>query len=161
VHQRTRLPVHCTKIAQHKTEGTDPFLFKSQCPPGFFGKFPGVATKQESCFGCPAGRWNPTSGLAAVRVAVVNGAVSGNDTGTGNESEENENDAQYVGCAACAPGTFVEVTNAMECTPCPAGKFLQGEGSKNSADCLPCGKGSFSPVAGLVRAGAFPNPGTV
>ena len=94
-------------------------------------------------------------------IAVVNGAVSGNDTGTGNESEENENDAQYVGCAACAPGTFVEVTNATECTPCPAGTFLQGEGSKNSADCLPCGKGSFSPVAGLVRAGAFPNPGTV
>lgn len=150
------------------------------CPPGFFGKFEGMSSQNEACFGCVPGRANPTSGAAATVTVVVSdedAALTGEDSsgdgessasananatdGDGSSSGDNDDDVEYsyVGCVACAPGTYAENANATECTPCPPGSYLGSEGATSLESCKPCAVGTFSPVPGLDQCLPCP-PGT-
>ena len=142
------------------------------CPPGYFGKFPGVGSMDEACFGCLAGRKNPTTGLPAVVVVVDDDDTSlgsvGNNTATTDDTDTNtgtingdgeEMQYEYIGCTACAPGTYAAIDNSTECTPCPPGTFLPGEGSITKDDCQLCAIGYFAPVSGLDTCLPCP-PGT-
>ena len=150
------------------------------CPPGFFGKFEGMSSRNEACFGCVPGRANPTSGAAATVTVVTSdedASLTGEDSsgdgessasananatdGDGSSSGDNDDDVEYsyVGCVACAPGTYAENANATECTPCPPGSYLGSEGATSLEACKPCAVGTFSPVPGLDACLPCP-PGT-
>ena len=143
------------------------------CPPGFFGKFEGMTSRDEACFGCVPGRANPTSGAAATVTVVEDedAASSGGESSGGGDASANANatssetpsdddvEYSYVGCVACAPGTYAELANATECTPCPPGTYLGSEGATSAESCKKCAVGTFSPVSGLDACLPCP-PGT-
>ena len=137
------------------------------CPPGFFGKFAGKSSEAEACFACPPGRANPTAGAAALVTVVEDDAAgatgagaNGSSTGDGFFGASGDEVVyEYLGCTACAPGTYAEGDNSTACAPCPPGTSLSSEGGTAAESCVPCTAGTFAPVAGLDACLPCP-PGT-
>jgi len=96
------------------------------CPAGSFNPFAGQAAA-EACLECPAGSHNPRNGQSSSSA-----------------------------CQQCRPGYMAPADGMAECTPCPAGSFVDTTNATVCKPCLPghyCAEGSAQPAP--CKAGTY------